>query len=159
MKDSLKYTLSNLPVVSSGIKDFLFLHIIEMGVLILISALILNLLLRLKWTKNFITSVIDDTLKVYDPESKCRRFSGTKMTMFAAFGSTLWSFHYDTISNGKANETLFLIMAGIATGVGITKAFSKKLDPTIVAPGVETTIKQENTANTSETTIKEEPIG
>jgi len=141
------------------LKDFLFLHRVEMGVLILIAALILNLLLRFKWTRHTLLSVIDDTLKVYDPESKTRKFSGTKITMFVAFGSVLWGFHYDTISNAKVNEVLFATMAAIATGVGITKAFSKKLDPTVVAPDSATTIKQENTGTTSETTIKEETIG
>lgn len=139
-------------------KDLIIAHRIELIVLVLITGLIINLALRFKWTRKFITDIIDDTLKVDDGKGT-RRFSGTKMTMFAAFGSTLWAFHFDTISNSKANETLFLIMAGIATGVGISNAFSKKLDPEIVAPGTETTIKQEKVGNTSETSIKEETIG
>lgn len=142
---------------SSGVKDFIVLHRIEMAVMILLSAVIINLLLKFKWTKKLISDVIDDTLKVDDGKG-VRRFSGTKITMFAAVGSILWAFHFDTISNSKANETLFLIMAGIATGVGISKAFSKKLDPEVVAPGTETTIKEAKTANSSETTIKEENI-
>lgn len=138
MNDSLKSSAIKLiPNVSNGMKDFLFLHLVEMGVLVFIVALLLNLLLRLKWTKNLIMSIVDDTLKVYDPESKCRRFSGTKITMLTAFGSVLWSFHFDTIANTKVDYSLFLIMAGIATGVGISKAFSKKLDPTVVAPATE----------------------
>lgn len=156
MKDSLKSIANSIP--GEGMKDFLFLHRVEMGVLIIIVALILNIILRFKWTKHTIESVIDDTLKVYDPESKKRRFSGTKITMFVSFGSILWAFHYITIKYGF-NETAFMVMAAIATGVGITKAFSKKLDPTVVAPDSATTIKQENTANSSETTIKEETIG
>lgn len=139
-------------------KDFLILHQVEMAVMIFISAIIINILLRFKCTIKIINAIIDDTLKVDDGKGK-RRFSGTLITMFIAFGSILWAFHYDTIRNSKANETLFAFMGAIATGVGIAKAFSKKLDPEVVAPGSETTIKQEKTGNTSETTIKEEPLG
>lgn len=158
MTDSLKSSVSSImPIIDGGFKDFIMLHRIEMAVMILVSAIILNLILKLKWTKKLISDVINDTLKVDDAKG-VRRFSGTKITMFIAFGSLLWGFHFDTISNSKVNENLFLVMAGIATGIGISKAFSKKLDPEVVGPGTETTIKEEKTGNKSETTIKEENI-
>jgi hypothetical protein len=144
MKDSLKSVANAIPeVIGIGMKDFLFLHRVEMGVLIVIAALILNILLRLKWTKDTIVAMIDDTLKVDDEKGK-RRFSGTKLTMVTAFGSVLWAFHYIIIKYGF-NETAFITMAAIATGVGITKAFSKKLDPTITAPDKKTDTTTENT--------------
>ncbi len=138
-------------------KDFIFLHRTEFIVLILICAFILNLLLRIKWVTNTINTIIDDTLKVYDPESKTRRFSGTKLTMLTAFTSVLWAFHYITIKFGF-NETGFITMACIATGVGVTKALSKKLDPTVVSPDSQTTVKQDITDTSSKTIIKEETI-
>jgi len=125
MKDSLKAVANAIPV-GSGMKDFLFLHRVEMIVLILISSIIINLLLRLKWTRHTILTIIDDTLKVND--GAIRRFSGTKMTMLVAFGSVLWAFHYITIKAGF-NEIAFLTMAGISTGVAITGAYSKKINP------------------------------
>ncbi len=136
-------------------KEFIFLHRTEFIVLILICTFILNLLLRIKWVTKTINTIIDDTLKVYAPEDKMRRFSGTKLTMLTAFTSVLWAFHYITIKTGF-NETAFITMACIATGVGITKAFSKKLDPTIVAPDSQTTIKQDITDNSSKTIVTEE---
>lgn len=136
-------------------KEFIFLHRTEFIVLILICSFILNMLLRIKWVTNTINTVIDDTLKVYSPEDKKRRFSGTKLTMFAAFASVIWAFHYITIKFGF-NETAFITMAAIATGVGITKAFSKKIDPTIVAPDTQTTVNQEVTDTSSNTVITEQ---
>ena len=139
---------------TKDMSDFLILHRVEMGVLILIASVIINLLLKLKWTKNFIESVVDDTLKVDDGKGK-RRFSGTKITMFVAFGSVVWSFHYITVRHGF-NETAFITMAAIATGVGISKALSKKLDPEVTTPDTQITIKEETSVGSKETSIKEE---
>jgi hypothetical protein len=135
-------------------KDFIFLHVTEFFVLVGLVSLLINLLLRFKWLKNIVEAIIDDTLKVYETGSKRRRFSGTKVTMMVAFGSVLWAFHYITIREGF-NDTAFITMACIATGVAITGAYSKKLDPTIVAPDTQTTITQEKTGSSSETIIKE----
>jgi len=107
-------------------RDFIFLHRTEFAVLILVAAVILNLLLRFKWTKTTITTIIDDTLKVND--GPVRRYSGTKLTMLVAFVSVLWSFHYITIKYGF-NEVAFITMACISTGVSIAGAYSKKINP------------------------------
>lgn len=115
-------------------KDFIFLHTTELVVLALIFAVIINLILKFSWTKKLIIAVIDDTLKVND--GVVRRFSGTKITMLTAFGSVLWSFHYITVKYGF-NEVAFGIMACISTGVAITGAYSKKINPP-----VETTTKE-----------------
>jgi hypothetical protein len=70
---------------------------------------------------------------VYDSQEKKRRYSGTKLTMLTAFGSVIWAFHWITVKSGF-NETVFFIMAGIATGVGVAKAYGKKLDPEVQPP-------------------------
>lgn len=125
MKDSLN-TVANNIVGGTGMRTFLMLHRVEMGILILISAVVLNLLLKFKWTKHTILTIIDDTLKVND--GVVRRYSGTKMTMLVAFVSVLWAFHYTTIKDGYV-ESAFLIMACISTGVSIAGAYSKKINP------------------------------
>lgn len=117
-------------------RDFIFLHITEFCVLALIFGVIVNLLLRYKWVIKFIESIIDDTLKSYDTGSRKRRFSGTKITMMVAFGSVLWAFHYITIKDGF-NDTAFITMACIATGVAVTGAYSKKLSPPVEEPILE----------------------
>lgn len=118
-------------------RDFLLLHRVEMAVLILVAAVFVNLFLRFKWVRNTITSIIDDTLKVND--GPVRRFSGTKLTMLTAFASVLWSYHYIIIKDGF-NEVAFISMCCISTGVAITGAYSKRINPpteTKVEPPVE----------------------
>ncbi len=106
-------------------RDLIIAHRFELVVLVLASAVIINLILKFKWTKVLIEKVIDDTLKVND--GPVRRFSGTKITMWAAFGSVLWAFHYTTLRG--FNEFAFGTMALIATGVSLTGAWSKKINP------------------------------
>lgn len=115
-------------------KEFVFLHTTEFIILILICSVIINILFRIRHIVKLVDTIINDTLKVWDPISKQRRFSGTKLTMLTAFGSVLWAFHYDTIRNSTVNEMVFCTMAAIATGVSITKAWSKKLDPEVTEP-------------------------
>jgi|SRR6185437_9142444 len=107
-------------------KEFIFLHKIEFIVVLVILSIIINILLRLKGIIKLISAIIEDTLKV--EEGGVRRFSGTKLTMFVAFSSIVWSYHYITIKYGF-NELAFTVMACIATGVTITKAISKKINP------------------------------
>ncbi len=137
-------------------RDFIFLHRTEFAVLIVICSILINILFRIRHVIKLVDTIIDDTLKVYDPVSKKRIFSGTKLTMVMAFASIVWAFHYDTIKNSKVNETLFGIMAAIATGVSIAKAYSKKLDPEVIAPDSAITIKEKSTDNTTETTLTSE---
>lgn len=134
-------------------RDFIFLHRTEFVVLVIICSIVINFLFRVKLLVKLVETIIDDTLKTN--EGSIRRFSGTKITMMVAFGSVLWAFHYITIKNGF-NEYAFITMACIATGVAITGAYSKKIDPTIVAPDIQTTIVNESTKNSSRTTITEE---
>lgn len=139
-------------------RDFIFLHKVEFAVMILLCSVVINILFRIRHVVKLVDTIIDDTLKVYDPISKTRKFSGTRLTMVTAFMSIVWAFHYDTISNSKVNEALFGMMGAIATGVGITKAFSKKLDPEVTGPDTKNTIQTSDTGNTSEVIVKEEKI-
>ncbi len=134
-------------------KEFIFLHKVEFLVLIIMFSIIVNLILHYTWTKTLINAIINDTLKVND--NGVRRFSGTKMTMLTAFSSVLWAFHYIIIKYGF-NETAFITMACIATGVGITGAVAKKVDPTIVAPDTKTTMEQQTNGDSTKTTLTEE---
>ncbi len=134
-------------------REFILSHKADILATITLS-IIINLILRFKWTRMQITAIIDDTLKEDKGNGK-RGFSGTKITMMTAFASLVWSFHYITVKDGF-NDTAFITMAAIATGVGISKALSKKLDPTVVAPDSEITVKETKTDNSKETTIKEE---
>jgi len=107
-------------------KDFIFLHKIEFTVLLIIGSVILNLLLRISKVMTLISTIADDTLKIND--GLIRRYSGTKLTMFVAFISIVWSYHYITIKDGF-NEVAFITMTCIATGVSITSAWGKKINP------------------------------
>ncbi len=106
-------------------KDLIIAHRFELSILVIALSVIINLALRYKWTRITIEKVIDDTLKVND--GIVRRFSGTKITMMIAFGSVLWAFHYTTLRG--FNEFAFGTMALIATGVSLTGAWSKKINP------------------------------
>lgn len=108
-------------------KDLIIAHRLELAILVLITSMIINLLLRFKWTRSTIEKVIDDTLKVND--GPIRRFSGTKITMMVAFASVLWAFHFIVLSYTDLIVEVFLIMALIATGVSLTGAWSKKINP------------------------------
>ena len=107
-------------------RDFIFLHKVEFAVLLIIGSIVLNLLLRISKVLTLIATIADDTLKVND--GLIRRYSATKMTMFVAFLSIVWSYHYITIKDGF-NEVAFITMTCIATGVSITNAWSKKISP------------------------------
>jgi hypothetical protein len=104
----------------------MYLHRIELSIAVVVLSVVINLLLRFKWTRKTIEAIIDDTLKVND--GPVRRFSGTKITMMVAFSSVVWGFHYITIKEGF-NEIAFITMSCIATGVAITGAYSKKINP------------------------------
>lgn len=106
-------------------KHLIVAYTFELAIMIIAISVIINLLLHRKWTKITIEKIIDDTLKVND--GPIRRFSGTKITMLVAFGSVLWAFHYTTLRG--FNEFAFGTMALIATGVSLTGAWSKKINP------------------------------
>ena len=106
-------------------KDLILAHTFGLGITVIILSVAINLLLRYKWVKSTILKVIDDTLKVND--GPVRRFSGTKLTMWAAFASILFVFIYTSLR--EFNEYAFLVMALIATGVSLTGAWSKKINP------------------------------
>ena len=89
-------------------------------------AVLLNLLLKIRWVKAQALSIIDDTLK--RDVNGTRRYSAANLTMFTAFMTVIWSFHYHIIKQGWDSEA-FGIMALIATGVRVTDAWSKKLNP------------------------------
>jgi len=135
--------------------EFIGLYKIEFVVLALIFAVLINLLLRWKLFAKELEKLVDDTLKVYDPACECRRYSGTKLTMVTAFGSVVWCFHYIIVKYGF-NETAFITMAAIATGVGIAKAYSKKVDPEVSAPDSKVTFKEETDKGSTESSIKTE---
>ena len=82
----------------------------------------ISLLLKLKSVSSVVNSIINDTLKING------KWSRTSLTMLTAWVSVLWSYHYDVIKNGF-NETAFGLMLGVAVGVKVTDAWSKKLNP------------------------------
>lgn len=86
-------------------------------------AILMNMLIRKSIVVKAANDIVNDTMK------RDGKWDPTRITMFVAFGSILWAFHFDTIKNLKVNEELFLIMAAIATGVSIARAYSKKLNP------------------------------
>ncbi len=106
-------------------KDLIVAHTFELTVIVIALSVFINLILRYKWVRVNIEKLIDDTLKVND--GPVRRYSGTKITMLIAFGSVLWAFHYTTLRG--FNEFAFGTMALIATGVSLTGAWSKKINP------------------------------
>lgn len=73
--------------------------------------------------------IIDDTLKKKDADGTIR-WSRTSLTMFTAWVSVLFSFHYDLIKNGF-NEASFIIMVGVALGSKLTDAWTKRINPII----------------------------
>lgn len=105
------------------------LHKVEFVILICIMSLVVNLILRIKLVLKEIRTIIDDTMKVND--GTVRRYSGTKITMFIAFVSVLWGFHYVLMESTIVEViiTVFITMACIATGVAVTSAWSKKINP------------------------------
>ena len=78
---------------------------------------------------NFVSAIIDDTLKRKDAEG-ILRFSRTSLTMFSAWVVVLWSYIHYTIKDGF-NEAAFYALIGVALGSKVTDAWSKKLDPTV----------------------------
>lgn len=84
----------------------------------------ISLLFKIKSIYSTLNSIINDTLKIDG------KWSRTSLTMLTAWLTVLWSYHYDVIKNGF-NETAFGLMLGVAVGVKVTDAWSKKLNPQI----------------------------
>ena len=76
----------------------------------------------------FLNKLIDDTLK-----DKNGKFSRTSLTMATAWWASISVFLIDFYQNGF-NEFAFCTIVGVALGSKVTDAWSKKIDPTIVAP-------------------------
>lgn len=99
----------------------------EIASIILLSAFfafLINAAIRISWSIRVIKAIINDTLK------NDGKWSATKLTMFVSFLTVLWSYHYEIVKHGF-NFDAFCVMALIATGVKITDAIGKKLNPTI----------------------------
>lgn len=94
----------------------------------LLVGLVIHFLFRIPAVIKVGTQITNDTLK------RDGKWDPTRLTMFGAFLSIVWAFHFDTVKNMKVNEELFLIMGCIATGVGIARAYSKKLNPDAPKP-------------------------
>lgn len=77
---------------------------------------------------SWINEVINDTLKRPGADGKLK-WSRTSLTMASAWLVVLWSYIHFTIKDGF-NETSFSIMVGVALGVKVTDAWSKKINPT-----------------------------
>lgn len=123
---------------------------------------IVFIILLIKYRNHFVLKgIIDDTLKIADPKTGILKWSRTSLTMATAWAVCLYSYLYDLWNNGF-NETAFYFMGGIALGAKITDAWSKKIDPTIVAPPSseitksDTTIKETPDSTDISTTVKKE---
>lgn len=79
-------------------------------------------LFRIKYISNTANSIINDTLK------RDGKWSPTRLTMFTAWVTAIWSYHYDVIKNGFDYQA-FLVMVGVALGAKVTDAWSKKINP------------------------------
>jgi uncharacterized membrane-anchored protein YitT (DUF2179 family) len=86
-----------------------------------------NLILRIKTLSGVTNSIINDTLK------RDGKWSVTRLTMFTAWMTVLWSYVYDIVKTGF-NYQAFCIMVGVALGVKVTDAWSKKLNPESALP-------------------------
>lgn len=92
---------------------------------ILISILIVGFILwRLKVLGDIIAGIVNDTLK------RDGKWSRTSFTMLTAWFAALSSYVYDFIKNGF-NFEAFMVLVGVALGVKVTDAWSKKIDPLI----------------------------
>jgi len=78
----------------------------------------------------FLQKLIDDTLK-----DKKGKWSRTSLTMASAWWASLTIFIWDFCLNGF-NEVAFCTIVGVALGSKVTDAWSKKLDPEIIAPTI-----------------------
>jgi len=89
--------------------------------------LLILLILRVKIIFNWVSEVAIDTLKVDGKWSKVAIITAS------AWFIVIWAFIYDEIQNGF-NITAWSVLVGIATTNKLVNAYSKKVDPTIVAP-------------------------
>lgn len=81
-----------------------------------------NILFQIKTISCLFNSIINDTLKING------KWSRTSLTMFTAWMAVLWSYVYDIVKTGF-NYQAFLVMVVVATGIKVTDAWSKKLNP------------------------------
>lgn len=95
--------------------------------------IVIFVLWRVKIVLDFVTAIIQDTLKVYNDKEKRLKWSATKWTMFISFITALSMAIYDCYKNGL-NEIVFGALLTVAITGKVTDAWSKKIDPTIVAP-------------------------
>ena len=72
-----------------------------------------------------IKKIVDDTLK--RDKDGVRRFSKTALTMLSAWLLACYTYIHDFIVHGFRLDT-FVIMIGVATGMKVTDAISKKLN-------------------------------
>jgi len=105
-------------------------------IIIIIAASIISIILLLWKVKSLfegVKSIAEDTLKVWDDKEKRLKWSATKWTMFVAFGTAICMGLYDSYKNGL-DEFVFGALLTVALTGKVTNAWSKKIDPTIVAP-------------------------
>lgn len=106
-------------------------NLTELIIIGILSATLIALIVRAFFKGSAILTLVrdigNDTLK------KNGKWSKTAIIATSAWFVVLWSFHYDLINNGF-NETAWMFLGGVALGAPITKAWSKKVDPTVAAP-------------------------
>jgi hypothetical protein len=93
---------------------------------------ILFAIIKIRDTVSIIKEIIHDTLKKPD-EKGVWRFTRTSLTMFSAWVVAIVMASYDAYVHGVKFEVLSLFV-GVALGSKVMDGWSKKLDPTIVAP-------------------------
>lgn len=96
---------------------------IGLGVILLIL-----LILRVRLIFNWVSEVAVDTLK------QDGKWSKVAIITASAWFVVVWAFTYDEIHNGF-NETAWMFLGSISVGNKFVNAYSKKVDPTILAPG------------------------
>lgn len=77
------------------------------------------------WIYRIGCKLIDDTL-MRDKDGT-RRFSRESLTMFGATLTVFFSYFYDLLTFGFRMES-FLVMVGLAGGIQITDAISKRIN-------------------------------
>ncbi len=107
---------------------------VGIGMLILFAIVIVFALVKIKDTLKILNEIANDTLKRADSKGVLR-WSRTSLTMLTAWIVSLYMAGYDMYKNGFHTE-VFLTLVGVALGSKVADGFSKKLDPTVVAPPV-----------------------
>lgn len=102
---------------------------IGLGILLVI----VFILWRVKSAFDLFATIVYDTLKVYNDKEKRLKWSATKCTMFVAFFTSIFMAVYDCYKNGL-NEIVFGALLTVAITGKVANAWSKKIDPTIMAP-------------------------